>query len=98
MPFIDLEDVGLLFRVRQYGRISFKEYLLRGLFRRSARTTFEVQALEQVARLLVLWPPALKVEHRRKLASPRSVRIVPRREPMRAKIGAGSARSTLERI
>jgi len=48
MHFIELEDIGLLFRVRQYGRISFKEYLLRGLFRRSKKTAFEVQALEHI--------------------------------------------------
>jgi ABC-type polysaccharide/polyol phosphate transport system ATPase subunit len=48
MHLIELEDVGLLFRVRRLGRISFKEYILHGLFRRSKRTVFEVQALEHI--------------------------------------------------
>jgi ABC-type polysaccharide/polyol phosphate transport system ATPase subunit len=45
---IELEDIGLLFHVRRLGRISFKEYLLHGLFRRSRQNTFEVQALENI--------------------------------------------------
>jgi ABC-type polysaccharide/polyol phosphate transport system ATPase subunit len=48
MSLIQLDDVGLRFRVRRFGRISFKEYLLHGLFRRSKKTTFEVQALENI--------------------------------------------------
>ena len=48
MPLIQLDDVGLRFNVRCFGRISLKEYLLKGFFRRSKRTTFEVQALEGV--------------------------------------------------
>jgi ABC-type polysaccharide/polyol phosphate transport system ATPase subunit len=48
MNLIELQNVGLKFQVRQCGRISFKEYLLHGLFRRSKKTTFEVQALEQI--------------------------------------------------
>jgi ABC-type polysaccharide/polyol phosphate transport system ATPase subunit len=48
MNVIQLDDVGLRFRVRRFGRISFKEYLLQGLFRRSKKATFEVQALENV--------------------------------------------------
>jgi ABC-type polysaccharide/polyol phosphate transport system ATPase subunit len=48
MTVIQLDDVGLKFRVRRFGRISFKEYLLQGLFRRSKKATFEVQALENV--------------------------------------------------
>ncbi len=34
MTLIELDDVGLVFRVRRHGRISLKEYLLHGLFRR----------------------------------------------------------------
>jgi ABC-type polysaccharide/polyol phosphate transport system ATPase subunit len=45
---IELEDVGLLFHVRRLGRISFKEYLLHGMFRHSKQNTFEVQALEHI--------------------------------------------------
>ena len=50
MNLIHLDDVGLRFRVRHMGRISLKEYLLRGLFRPSqkAKTGMEVQALEHI--------------------------------------------------
>ena len=48
MTLIQLDDVGLKFQVRRCGRISFKEYLLHGMFRRSKRTTFDVQALENI--------------------------------------------------
>jgi len=48
MTLIQLDDVGLKFQVRQCGRISFKEYLLHGMFRRSKKSTFEVQALENI--------------------------------------------------
>lgn len=49
MSLIKLEDVGLLFQVRCMGRISLKEYLLKGFFRRSKRGTFDVQALEGIS-------------------------------------------------
>jgi ABC-type polysaccharide/polyol phosphate transport system ATPase subunit len=48
MALIQLTDVGLKFHVRQFGRISFKEYLLRGLFRPSKKASFDVQALENI--------------------------------------------------
>jgi ABC-type polysaccharide/polyol phosphate transport system ATPase subunit len=48
MTLIQLDDVGLRFQVRRCGRISFKEYLLRGMFRRSRKPTFNVQALESI--------------------------------------------------
>jgi len=48
MSLIQLDNVGLRFQVRRFGRISFKEYLLHGLFRRSKKATFEVQALENI--------------------------------------------------
>lgn len=48
MALIELDDVGLRFNVRRFGRISLKEYLLRGFFRRSKKATFEVQALENI--------------------------------------------------
>jgi ABC-type polysaccharide/polyol phosphate transport system ATPase subunit len=48
MALIELDDVSLTFRVRRHGRISLKEYLLRGWFRRSSQTVFEVHALENV--------------------------------------------------
>ena len=34
MTLIKLDDVGLKFQVRRAGRVSFKDYLLHGLFRR----------------------------------------------------------------
>ena len=48
MSLVKLEDIGLRFNVRCMGRISLKEYLLKGFFRRSKKTTFEVQALEGI--------------------------------------------------
>ncbi|MEN6448850.1 MAG: ABC transporter ATP-binding protein [Thermoguttaceae bacterium] len=48
MNVIQLDDVGLRFQVRRFGRISLKEYLLQGLFRREKKATFEVQALENI--------------------------------------------------
>ena len=48
MSLIQLDDVGLRFRVRCFGRISLKEYLLQGFFRRSKKSTIEVQALENI--------------------------------------------------
>jgi ABC-type polysaccharide/polyol phosphate transport system ATPase subunit len=48
MSLIQLDDVGLRFHVRCFGRISLKEYLLNGFYRRSKRSTFEVQALEDI--------------------------------------------------
>ncbi|MCE5267986.1 MAG: ABC transporter ATP-binding protein [Planctomycetaceae bacterium] len=48
MSVIQLDDVGLKFQVRRFGRISLKEYLLQGLFRRAKKATFEVQALEHI--------------------------------------------------
>jgi ABC-type polysaccharide/polyol phosphate transport system ATPase subunit len=48
MCLIQLDDIGLRFHVRCFGRISLKEYLLKGFFRRSKPSTFEVQALEHI--------------------------------------------------
>jgi ABC-type polysaccharide/polyol phosphate transport system ATPase subunit len=48
MRLVELEDVGLLFRVRRHGRISLKEYLLKGWFRPSKKSSFEVQALDHI--------------------------------------------------
>jgi ABC-type polysaccharide/polyol phosphate transport system ATPase subunit len=48
MSLIELNDVGLLFRVRKLGRISLKEYLLQGVFRQAKKNSFEVQALENI--------------------------------------------------
>jgi ABC-type polysaccharide/polyol phosphate transport system ATPase subunit len=46
MSLIELNDVGLLFHVRRLGRISLKEYLVQGLFRR--KNSMSVQALEHI--------------------------------------------------
>jgi ABC-type polysaccharide/polyol phosphate transport system ATPase subunit len=48
MSLIELNDVGLLFRVRRLGRISLKEYVVQGLFRHRKKNSFEVQALEHI--------------------------------------------------
>ncbi len=48
MTVISLENVGLVFHVRRHGRISLKEYLLHGLFRRRKENSFEVRALEGI--------------------------------------------------
>lgn len=48
MTRIQLDDVGLRFQVRRCGRISFKEYILHGMFRRSRRPSFDVQALDHI--------------------------------------------------
>jgi ABC-type polysaccharide/polyol phosphate transport system ATPase subunit len=48
MHLIELDNVGLRFHVRCHGRISLKEYLLKGFFRPSKKSTFEVQALEGI--------------------------------------------------
>ncbi len=48
MALVELEDVGLLFCVQRHGRISFKEYVCKGLFLPSKKSTFEVQALEHI--------------------------------------------------
>ncbi len=49
MALIDLEHVGLTFHVRTYGRITFKEYVLKEKFRRRKASTMEVRALEDVS-------------------------------------------------
>jgi ABC-type polysaccharide/polyol phosphate transport system ATPase subunit len=48
MALVELEDVGLLFCVRRHGRISLKEYVIKGLFLPSNKSSFKVQALEHV--------------------------------------------------
>ncbi|HVU88467.1 MAG TPA: ABC transporter ATP-binding protein [Pirellulales bacterium] len=48
MTLISLENVSLQFVVRQHGRISFKEYLLSGMFRRRANNQFLVKALNNI--------------------------------------------------
>jgi ABC-type polysaccharide/polyol phosphate transport system ATPase subunit len=49
MPLIELEHVSMIFRVREQYQITLKEYLLRGMFRRSANPVMEVRALQDVS-------------------------------------------------
>jgi ABC-type polysaccharide/polyol phosphate transport system ATPase subunit len=50
MPRIELDRVSLTFRVRQQqGRMTLKEYLVRGLFLRPAQARMEVRALQEVS-------------------------------------------------
>jgi ABC-type polysaccharide/polyol phosphate transport system ATPase subunit len=48
MTLIQLADVSLTFRVRRFGPISLKEYVVRGLFRPSRGAAIEVRALEHI--------------------------------------------------
>ncbi len=48
MTLIELANVGLTFRVRTHGRITLKEYLLKGRFRRRGTCTMEVRALHDI--------------------------------------------------
>lgn len=48
MAKIELDDVSLTFTVHQHKRVSLKEYLVRGLFRRSNNPPFSVHALAGV--------------------------------------------------
>src|SRR5262249_23643462 len=48
MASIDLDRASLQFRVRQSRRITFKEFLVRGLFRSSVNPWIEVRALEGI--------------------------------------------------
>jgi len=48
MARIELDKVSLTFRVRQRGRITLKEFLVRQMFRRSVNPMIEVQALQEV--------------------------------------------------
>jgi ABC-type polysaccharide/polyol phosphate transport system ATPase subunit len=49
MPRIELENIGLTFRLRRQGKISFKEFVVRGLFRRSQEAWLTVEALRGVS-------------------------------------------------
>jgi ABC-type polysaccharide/polyol phosphate transport system ATPase subunit len=48
MARIDLDNVSLTFRVRQHGRITLKEFLVRHLFRKAFNPFIEVRALQGV--------------------------------------------------
>ncbi|MBI2824265.1 MAG: ABC transporter ATP-binding protein [Planctomycetia bacterium] len=48
MTLIHLEDASLVFKVRRRGRVSLKEYLLTGMFRRRGQNYFQVNALDKI--------------------------------------------------
>ena len=48
MAKIDLDHVGLTFHVRQNGRVTLKEFLVRQMFRKSVNPIIEVRALQDV--------------------------------------------------
>jgi lipopolysaccharide transport system ATP-binding protein len=49
MVLIDLDRVSLEFRVRQFKRLTLKEFLVRGMFKRSVNPIMHVQALQDVS-------------------------------------------------
>jgi ABC-type polysaccharide/polyol phosphate transport system ATPase subunit len=46
---IKLDNVSLTFKVRQQGRITFKEFLVRQMFRRSVNPVIKVRALQEIS-------------------------------------------------
>src|SRR5262249_17831706 len=48
MARIELDRVGLTFRVRPSGRITLKEFLIRQMYRRSANPLMKVRALQEI--------------------------------------------------
>src|SRR5437870_2448090 len=49
MARIRLDNVSLTFKVRQQGRITFKEFLVRQMFRRSVNPMIKVRALQNIS-------------------------------------------------
>jgi ABC-type polysaccharide/polyol phosphate transport system ATPase subunit len=49
MASVELDHAGLTFRVRQQHQLTFKEYLLKGMFRQARNPLFEVRALQDVS-------------------------------------------------
>lgn len=49
MARIDLENVSLTFQIRQGGRITLKEFVIRNVFRRAVQTRVQVHALQDVS-------------------------------------------------
>lgn len=48
MASIQLENLGIEFNVRQSGRVTLKEYIVRQLFRRSVNPVMKIQALADI--------------------------------------------------
>jgi ABC-type polysaccharide/polyol phosphate transport system ATPase subunit len=49
MPLIELDRVSMIFRVREQYQITLKEFVLKGMFRRSVNPLMEVRALQNVS-------------------------------------------------
>ena len=49
MARIELDRVSLTFRIRQHGRITLKEFLVRRMFRRSVNPVIKVRALQDMS-------------------------------------------------
>jgi len=49
MAHVLLDQVSLTFKVRQHPKVSLKEFMVRGLFRRSVNPVVRVRALQQVS-------------------------------------------------
>jgi lipopolysaccharide transport system ATP-binding protein len=49
MAVIELDHASMIFRVREQYQITLKEYLLKGMFRRSANPVMKVRALQDVS-------------------------------------------------
>ena len=48
MTFLNLEDVSLIFRVRQNRRVPFKDFIVNQMFRKSVNPYMEVRALQNI--------------------------------------------------
>jgi len=49
MPLIELDHASMIFRVREQYQITLKEFILKGMFRRSVNPVMEVRALQDVS-------------------------------------------------
>ena len=48
MTYLNLENVSLVFRVRQNRRIAFKDFIVKQMFRKSVNPYMEVRALQNI--------------------------------------------------
>lgn len=53
MASLELDNVSLVFKLRQHRKISFKEYLVKGMFRKSMNPVRTISALQNVSFKLV---------------------------------------------
>jgi len=49
MAAVELDHASMIFRVREQHQITLKEYLLRGMYRRTANPVMKVKALNDVS-------------------------------------------------